>query len=54
LQFVLIFLKSAVKKMDRRKFPSDKSTMSSKRKRLFITLEQKFGVTEQHEHAHSD
>jgi hypothetical protein len=40
--------------MDRREIPSDKNAMSTKRKRLFITLEQNFGVIEQHEHAHSD
>jgi hypothetical protein len=32
--------------MDKRKIPSDKNTMSAKKKRLVITLEQKFDVIE--------
>jgi hypothetical protein len=39
--------------MDKRKLPSDKNTMNPKKKRLIITLEQKFDVIERHECGHS-
>jgi hypothetical protein len=40
--------------MDKRTFPSDKNTTRVKKKRLVITLEQNFDVTERHERGHSN
>jgi hypothetical protein len=40
--------------MDTRKIPSDKNTMSTKKKRIIITLQQKFDMIEQHERGHGN
>jgi hypothetical protein len=40
--------------MDKRKIPSDKNTVNPEKKRLIITLEQKFDVIERHVCGHSN